>query len=71
MPRPKSELTGKAPKKLSVRLSEEQHLAYLRLGGSGWLREAVNRELERAGGKASQISARSTRELPPRAGSSA
>lgn len=68
MPRPKSELTGKAPKKLSVRLSEEQHLAYLRLGGSGWLRQAIEAELARVGGRASQLASRTRREPPRREG---
>lgn len=49
MPRAVSELTGSNPR-LCIRVTEEQHTAYLRLGGSRWLREVLNREIESAGG---------------------
>lgn len=52
MARPKSNLTGPhyiAPD-MSARLTEEQHIMFLRLGGSKWLRarinEAINKQKE-------------------------
>lgn len=47
MPRPKSELTGQRPRDLSARLTEEQHIMYLRLGGSKWLRALLIQEIVR------------------------
>lgn len=70
MPRPKSNITGLRPKNLSVRWTEEHHLAYLRLGGSGWLRQVIEAELARVGGRASQLASRTKREPARRAGSS-
>ena len=49
MPRPKSDITGLRPKTLSVRWTEDQHVAYLRLGGSSWLRAAVDAEIKKHG----------------------
>ena len=54
MPRPKSELTGSRARyiapDMSARLTEEQHVMFLRLGGSKWLRarinEAINKQKE-------------------------
>ena len=54
MPRPKSELTGGRARyiapDMSARLTEEQHIMFLRLGGSKWLRarinEAINKQKE-------------------------
>ena len=48
MPRPKSELTGPhyiAPD-MSARLTEAQHIMFLRLGGSTWLRKKLDAELQ-------------------------
>ena len=46
MPRPKSGLTGARPRyiapDMSARLTEEQHIMFLRLGGSKWLRARIN-----------------------------
>lgn len=46
MPRPKSELTGGRARyiapDMSARLTEEQHVMFLRLGGSKWLRTTLN-----------------------------
>ena len=52
--RPKSDLTGRRPRyiapDMSARLTEEQHVMFLRLGGSKWLRarinEAINKQKE-------------------------
>ena len=52
--RPKSELTGGRARyiapDMSARLTEEQHVMFLRLGGSKWLRaglnEAINKQKE-------------------------
>ena len=55
MPRAKSELTGRNPKTLSVRWGARMHIAYLRLGGSAWLRAQVQRELDKAGGDFSKL----------------
>ena len=44
--RPKSELTGGRARyiapDMSARLTEEQHIMFLRLGGSKWLRARIN-----------------------------
>ena len=42
MPRPTSELTGMKPRALVARLTERQKIAFLRLGGSKWLRQVLN-----------------------------
>ena len=55
MPRAKSELTGRNPVALSVRWSDRMHIAYLRLGGSGWLRAQVQRELDAVGGDITKL----------------
>lgn len=56
MPRPKSELTELRPRvavtsegrsKVSVRWTEAHHITYLRLGGSRWLREQVEKHMEK------------------------
>lgn len=57
MPRPKSELTGVRPRvvvagqdgrsKVSVRWTNEHHIAYLKLGGSRWLRAEVEKHMEK------------------------
>ena len=54
--RPKSAITGQSPRSLvaktkeapgvSIRWTEEHHIAYLRLGGSKWLREMVEKEIQ-------------------------
>jgi len=45
MPRPKSNLTGGRPRSISVRWTDEQHVQFLRLGGSDWLRNQINAHL--------------------------
>lgn len=47
MSRPKSVLTGTPPRNLSARLTEEQHIMYIKLGAVKWLREKINSELEK------------------------
>lgn len=47
MPRPKSELTGQKPRALVARLTERQKIAFLRLGGSKWLRGILQAEVEK------------------------
>lgn len=54
--RPQSELTGNRPRQvlkksqdapgISIRWTERHHIAYLRLGGSKWLREQVEKEMQ-------------------------
>lgn len=54
--RPKSELTGQRPRQViqkaentsgvSVRWTQEHHIMYLRLGGSKWLREQVEKHMK-------------------------
>lgn len=55
MSRPISELTGNRPRSavkktaeapgVSVRWTEAHHITYLRLGGSKWLRQMVEKEM--------------------------
>ena len=47
MPRPTSELTGMKPRALVARLTERQKIAFLRLGGSTWLRQVLQQEVEK------------------------
>jgi hypothetical protein len=48
MSRPKSPLTGQRPRCFSARLTEAQHIMFLRVGGSRWLREQLDKELAKA-----------------------
>ena len=47
MPRAKSELTGIKPRALVARLTERQKITFLRLGGSKWLRQLLQAEVEK------------------------
>ena len=47
MSRPTSELTGMKPRSLVARLTERQKIAFLRLGGSKWLRQVLQQEVEK------------------------
>lgn len=47
MPRAKSELTGMKPRCLVARLTERQKIAFLRLGGSKWLRALLQQEVDK------------------------
>lgn len=57
--RPKSEITGQRPRNLitktkgapgvSARWTEAHHIAFLKLGGSKWLREMVEKEMSKDG----------------------
>lgn len=68
MGRRKLETTGPNPRNISVRWRDDYHMAYLRLGGSSWLRDVVGREIERHGG-AHLIPRRSERDQTAREGS--
>jgi len=50
MPRPKP-AQATAIKTISVRWSQDDHIAFLRLGGSRWLRELVQKLREQKGKK--------------------
>ena len=47
MPREQSELTGMKPRALVARLTERQKIAFLRLGGSKWIRAILQQEVEK------------------------
>ena len=47
MPREQSELTGMKPRALVARLTERQKIAFLRLGGSKWIRAILQEEVEK------------------------
>lgn len=54
MPRPKSEITGSKPRQLvrgyasgvNVRWTEQHHITFLRLGGSKWLRQEIEKHMK-------------------------
>lgn len=48
MPRPVSPLTGRKPRSLVARLTEQQHIMFLRLGGSRWIRSVIDEEIAKA-----------------------
>lgn len=55
MPRPKSELTGVKPRQLiggyasgvNVRWTEKHHITFLKLGGSKWLRQEIEKHMKK------------------------